>query len=455
MDERRSIPGLFSASTSISRRSLLRGALAAGLTVPTASLFAACGGASTPKTNDTPGTLSMTAWEAYPDQIRTLLSSFKDQSGVGVDLSLIPNVGYGPALQTRLQGGQAIDAFYNFAYASTKYVDAGWAGTLNKFAGVEDMLGDMFPASAARHRLADGRIISVPYFSAVHSLMYNQSHLQKYGISAPPATKEEVYEQCKKLKAAGVASPYAGYWTKQFLEEYFLVYLLADGITPFDPKGAPVFADDAKTLSVMEWWKAMYQEGLTSKEVLTADPGAHVTAMAQGNSTFYTLHHYFLQIIRTTEGPESKNVTISYRHPGITGKTLQIGEVIQIGATAGGARAEDAWKLLKFYGWKDEAGKYSTFTSWAKAAALLGPYPGLFKDKDFLAAFPDYYDMSKLEDAFANQSDVVPARVAPWYAAFQVKVGDRLQAMLLGQAGVKDTVDGLAADAKNLAAAGS
>ena len=453
MDVRYPTAGSFPISASLSRRNLLRGALAAGLTVPALPLLTACGD-SAAKTNDAPGTLSMTAWEAYPEQIRELLASFKNQGGSPVDLSLIPNVGYGPALQTRLQGGQAIDVFYNFAYASTKYVDAGWAGTLNDFPGVEDLLADMFPASAARHRLADGRIISVPYFSAVHNLMYNESHLKKHGISAPPTTKEEVYEQCRKLKSAGVPSPYAGYWTKQFLEEYLLVYLLADGITPFDDKGAPVFADDPRTQDVMEWWKAMYQDGLTSKDVLTADPGNHVTAMAQGNSTFFELHHYFLQIVRTTEGPESENVTILYRNPGTAGTTLQIGEVIQLGAKSGGQRAQDAWKLLKFYGWKDDVGKYSTFTSWAKAAALLGPYPGLFKDPDFLAAFPSYYDMPKLENTFANQSDVVPTRVAPWYASFQVKVGDRIQAMLLGQADVKATVEALASDARNLAAAG-
>ncbi len=439
--------------STISRRTILRGVLAAGIAIPATQLLAGCGGKSGAKTNDKAGTLSMTAWEAYPDQIRANLTKFKDQFGSAVDLSLIPNVGYGPALQTRLQGGQEIDAFYNFAYASTKYVDAGWATSLNKYPGVEDLIADMFPAAAARHRLPDGRIISVPYFSAVHSLMYNESHLKKYGITAAPTTKEEVYDQCKKLKAAGVSSPYAAYWTKQFLEEYFLVYLLGEGITAFDDKGGPAFADDPKTEGVMQWWKAMYQDGLTSKDVLTADPGAHVTAMAQGHSTFFELHHYFLQIVRTTDGPESKNVTISYRSPGPSGKTLQVGEVIQMGAKVGGQRAQDAWNLLKFYGWKDKSGSYSTFTSWAKSAALLGPYPGLFKDKDFLAAFPSYFDMAKLEDAFANRSDVVPARVTPWYASFQVKVGDRLQAMLLGQSSIKDTISSLASDANSLASA--
>ncbi len=36
----------------------------------------------------------MTAWEAYPDQIRANLDAFTAASDVEVELSLIPNVGY-------------------------------------------------------------------------------------------------------------------------------------------------------------------------------------------------------------------------------------------------------------------------------------------------------------------------------------------------------------------------
>jgi multiple sugar transport system substrate-binding protein len=394
----------------------------------------------------------MTAWEAYPDQIRENLATYASQYGPKVKLSLIPNIGYTPALQTRLQGGADIDVFYNFAYNSTKFIDAGWAAKLDGLPGVEDMLADMFPSSAARHKLPDGRIVSVPYFSAVHLLMYNARQLKENGISGPPQTKEDVYDQSKKLKAGGVNAPYAAYWTKQFAEEYFILYLTAEGIEPFDDKGAPTFADDPKTEGVLEWWKAMLDDGLVAKSILTDDPGKHVAAMAQGNSAFFTLHHYFLKEIRGAKGKESKHVELAYRMPGAAGTSLQIGEVVQLGAKAGGKRAEDAWNLLKSYGWKDKDGKYGTFISWAKSAALLGPYPALFDDPDFKSAFPAYYDMGQLKQAF-EASKVVPTRVAPWYASFQTKLGDRIHAMLLGQASVKDTIKTLADDARNFAAA--
>jgi ABC-type sugar transport system, periplasmic component len=430
---------------------MLRGALAAGIAIPALNALAAC--STAPAGPAYSGALSMTAWEAYPDQIRANLAAFTTQTGVKVDLALIPNVGYVSALQTRLLGGDSPDLFYNFAYASTKYADQGWAAELNDYDGAEDMIADMFPSSRGLYQIEDGRIISAPYFSAAYSVFYNRTLVSGVGGDGAPKTKDELYTQCEKLKGQGVSAPYGAYWIKGFCEEYLINYLLAEGITPFDEKGAPVFADDSKTKGMLEWWKAMYQDGMTSDGILTADPGVHVTNMAQGTSAFFELHHYFLKEIRVADGPESANVDISYRSPGAKGTSLQIGEVVQMGAGLEGERAKDAWKLLKHYGWKDEDGEYSTFISWAEQAALLAPYPALFKNEKFRAAFPEYYDMDKLADAFENNTAAVSARVAPWYPTFQTSVGDRIQTMLINEASIEDTIAGLAKDATDAAAA--
>ena len=56
----------------MTRATLLRRAAAAGMSLPAMSLLAACGGGGGANAggNDKPGPLNMTAWEAYPDQIR-------------------------------------------------------------------------------------------------------------------------------------------------------------------------------------------------------------------------------------------------------------------------------------------------------------------------------------------------------------------------------------------------
>jgi len=395
--------------------------------------------------------LEFNAWEFQPDTIRGFLNDWSGTSGVPVNLSLIPNVGYGPAIQTRLQGGGILDVYYNFTYNSGKFVDQGWARDLADLPGVQDMLNDMFEPARARHALPDGRVVSAPYFSAAHVLHYNEKMLADNGLTVP-TTMQEQYDAAKKLKDAGVSSPYVAYWIKEFCEEYLMVYLLAEGIVPFDDAGNPVFADDPKSVDVMTWWAAMFQDKLTTETMLTDDPIKLAELMGSGDAGFYVLHHYFLKIIRdlaAETATEKDNVTIAYRMPGAKGDTLQMGEVIQMGTQATGRSLDDAWSLMKFYGWKDDSGELRTFKAWAAAAALACPYPAFFEDADVKASFGDFYDMAALADVFGTKSAVVGARSLPWYQPFQVKVGERIHALLLGQASPADTVKGLADDVRS------
>ncbi len=319
----------------------------------------------------------MTAWEAYPDQIRANLDAFTDVSGVNVELSLIPNVGYVSALQTRILGGEQPDVFYTLRLHVDQVRRPGLGGRAQRVRGRRGhdrrhvpVLAWLLPARGRPHHQR-------PVLLAIYSLFYNRELVAQAGGSGEPQTKQEIYDLSEKLKASGVAAPYGAYWTKQFCEEYLINYLLADGITPFDAKRRPGLRGRPEDQGgVLEWWAAMYQDGLTSQDILTADPGVHVTAMAQGQSAFFELHHYFLKEIRVAEGPQSANVGHRLPQPGRgSSQSLQIGEVVQMGGGLEGERATDAWELLKAYGWKDSAGVYSTFISWAQAAALLASVP--------------------------------------------------------------------------------
>lgn len=433
----------------LSRRSFLKRTGAAGLAAAAAPLLSRVGTVAAAEMPEGSRELRFNAWEFQPDTIRQHLDDWTARTSVPVDLSLIPNVGYGPAIQTRLQGGEVIDVFYNFTYFSGKFVDSGWARDVSDLPGVNDMLDDMFPPARDRHRLPDGRVVSAPYFSAVHLLHYNEQMLADNGIAGPPTSLQEQYDQAKTLKDAGVRNPYVAYWIKEFCEEYLMAYLLAEGVTPFDDDGNPVFADDPKSQDVLEWWAAMFIDGLTSPTMLTDDPIALATMMGTGDAGFYVLHHYFLKIIRDlVDAAEKDNVTLAYRMPGANGQTFQMGEVIQMGTQLEGQALQDAWDLMKFYGWRDENGELATFKSWAAAAALGAPYPDFFQDPEVQASFGDFYDMDALSSVFETGSQVVGTRTQGWYQPFQVMVGDRIHAMLLGQASPADTVTGLADDAR-------
>ena len=425
-------------NTNIDRRTLLKFAGVAGL----ASMPLMSGGLMQ-SAHAAGQTINFTAWEYQPDTIKSLANGWARLTKNKVNISFIPNVGYTAGIQARQRGGRPADVFYNFAYNSQKFVQQKWAADLRGLPGADQMIADMFPSARSRFVAGNGAIVSVPYFSAVHMLQYNKKFLADANIRSTPNSLQETYDQCKKLKDGGLDAPYVAYWVKDFVEEYLHVYLLAGNVVPFDSKGDPVFADDPKTVEVLEWWQSMYQDGMTPKSVLTDDPGKHTTSIANGNSAFYALHHYFLRDIVETKGTQSENISQA-KIVGTGGKTLQMGEVIQMGGKVSGAKKAAAWDFMKTYGYKNSSGQFATFRKWAASGALCAPYPGFFSDAQVKKAFPSYMDLNLIQDTFEKSSDIVPARTLPWYQGFQAQCGTIIHDLLLGDTKPKAAANALA-----------
>ena len=401
------------------------------------------GSASPARAEASQAVVNMLAWDFQPNTIKELVAGWEATGRGQVDLAIIPNLGYSAALQTRLRGGAEIDVFYNFGYNSQKFIREGWAARLNELPDVDALMADMYESARERHVNAAGDIISIPYFSAVYMLQYNARMLSQAGIESPPQTLSQMYEASKALRSAGIVeAPYRAYWVKEFCEEYLITYLLNEGITPFDEQGAPVFADDPRARDVFEWWQTMYREELAPRSLLNDDPSKMSSEMAQGDAALFVFHHYFLTKVRDSAGPEAEHVRQS--PIGGDNHTLQIGEVLQMGEIDDDETRAAAWDLMKYYGWRDENRKFVVFTQWAKAAGLAAPYPDFFTDPDVIAVFPDYYDLPLIANAFEVGSKVVPARTLPWYPTFQLRVGDLVHEMLLGQSTPAKTVADLA-----------
>ncbi|NNG35206.1 ABC transporter substrate-binding protein [Nakamurella aerolata] len=427
------------AGATLSRRSALRWAGLAGLagTAAVGGLGTLTGCTVEPEWT---GTLNLLTWDFQPQTIQSLVSQWSAQSTVPVEVNVLPSLGYGAALQTRLRGGDIPHVYYNYSYNSRKFVQEEWAADLAGQPQIDQLLDELYPSARERHVTASGQVLSVPYFSAVHMLMYNAELLRQHGFADPPVGLEQTYRQCKALKSAGQPTPYVSYWVKEYCEEFLIRYLLSEGVVPFNDAGDPVFADDPTSEDVLAWWQSMYREGLTPTSALTDDPAKSAGLMANGEASFFALHHYFLSTVRQLDGPQAQHVQLAMGAV----QTLQIGEVLQMGAVSQPPARTDAWALMRYYGWKDAAGKFTVSTQWAKAAGLAAPYRGFFTDPAVQQAYPDYYDLTLLDRTFASGSQVVPARTETWYPGFQAKVGDLVHGLLLGQNSPRQCVADLA-----------
>jgi multiple sugar transport system substrate-binding protein len=399
-----------------------------------------------PQGTDDP--LEFYGWDFMPDQIKAYCNDFENDNDEQVNVHIVPNVGYLPGLQTKIMGGVRMDVMYNFRWNQLRFFNVGWAADLSNLPGADELLDDIIESAQPAYKTKDGKLISLPYFTAPFVNMYNPELLKKSGFDHFPATKDEMYEMCKKLKADGISSPYVAYWNKDFIDRYFFIYLISEGIEAFDSNFNPIFQDNPATKKTFEWWAAMYQEKLTSATILTDSPSESVISMQEGNSAFFNLHHYFLKGIQESGSKEGANVILGPQLPGKDGTTLHIGEVLQMsGNTPDPARA---WELLKFYSWKNNAGEYHVPRTWALEAGLLQPYKGFYADQEIVDSFKSWIDWDLLIDIVENKSKIETVRMQVWYPDWRTEASGILHQMIIGDVSVDDAIADVAAIAERV-----
>jgi len=390
--------------------------------------------------------LQFYAWSFMPDKIKEYNTYFENNWNEKTEVHALPNLGYVPAIQTRIMGGARTDVMYNFEWNQLRWFNVGWAAEITNMPGAKDILADIIESAKQRYLTPDGKMISVPYYIAPYVTMYNARLLKQVGINSFPKTKEELYEACKALKNAGVQSPYIAYWNQDFIDQYLFVYLISEGIEVFDNNFDPVFQNNPETEKVFEWWSKMYKEGLTSPTIFTDHITDFSLMMQQGKSAFYNLHHYFLKSIVAAGGKESANIKLGPWEPGKSGKVLLVGDVIQMSGTT--PDKTRAWELLKFYSWKNRDGSYFVPKTWALSAGLLEPYKGFLADKEIQDSFKKWIDWDTLMDLVNNKSIVEQVRFQVWYPNFKDDVVPILHKMVIGDIAAKDAIQQIVQVAK-------
>ncbi len=111
-----------------------------------------------------------------------------------------------------------------------------------------------------------GELLSLPFNNSTAVIYYNTDALAKAGVSAIPATWEEVEDAARKLKAAGYACPVAfdpsGVW--QWFEQFSAVHNqpIASKGNGYGGLDAEYVFNKTKFVDQLTWYKKMFDEGL-------------------------------------------------------------------------------------------------------------------------------------------------------------------------------------------------
>jgi len=127
--------------------------------------------------------------------IRELLDEFEAQNP-DIKVEMLGGVQYGQKLLTQILSGKSPEVL-QVAYGEVKALAAEGAflDLTGDFASYEE---NYYP-EIWELALSDGKLYGVPWLGHTIQLVYNKNMFEEAGITAPPATWEELYEVAKKL----------------------------------------------------------------------------------------------------------------------------------------------------------------------------------------------------------------------------------------------------------------
>ena len=184
----------------------------------------------------------------------------------------------------------------------------------------------------------------IPWYLTTRVTIYNQDLLKKAGITAPPATYEELAKVAKTIKEK--TGKYAFFITFSPGDSgEVLESLVQMGVKLVDEQGKAAF-DTPEGLAAFKYWVDLYQQGLLPPEVLTQGHRHGVELYQSGSTALLSSGAEFLKTIEKNAPTIAK---ASAAAPQITGKTGKKNvAVMNLVIPRDSKRADEALKFALF-----------------------------------------------------------------------------------------------------------
>lgn len=381
-------------------------------------------------------TLEFTVWNYSLDTIKDNVRQFEEANpGIKVNVTDYDWPDYPDALLLRFRGGTKTDVVYSGQDWLPAWARAGFLAPLDDIAPADviaDLKKEMAPF-ALSDETYKGKLYGLPYYADTISLLYNKKILADNGI-AVPSTWDELMAACDKLKAAGMDQPIS-YEYNQELPNFFdafVAQVYGRGGSMFDADGKAIFNDPSNVAyKQLQWLQDAFKKGYVDQETHESKV---TIAMNTGKHAFSVLYNYVLAALNGADQPLAGQFALAPM-PGDAHGTLGFTKFYAITAQAmkDKATADAAWKFVNYM-----AGKpYRTAKRWAVEKGLgFGQLP-LFQDKDVLAAWNKWIDMSVLN---AQVAKAKAGTWTEWTAAWSAYFRPLLAKAMVGEASVDEVM---------------
>ena len=145
--------------------------------------------------------LNFVVW-TYGDIYTKISKKFADDWGVPIDATISSFNDHPTKLMTMYAGGETIDVSQSSPFSFPNFITQGLVEPLDGLPGADEYQKD-FTESAKQVAVVDGKLMGLPYFSAVWVWNYYTDLMEKAHFE-PFKTYDELLEQCRKAKKDGI-----------------------------------------------------------------------------------------------------------------------------------------------------------------------------------------------------------------------------------------------------------
>jgi multiple sugar transport system substrate-binding protein len=399
-----------------------------------------------------PVTLDFVVWSYGIDTINDNIKNFeKLNPNIKINLKDYSWLDYHDTMVAAFAANNAPHLLYGSDHWLYEWASAGWLAPLDKYCpNVKDYSKEVAPY-ALQGMTYNGNVYGVSYYADTLDFIYNDAMLKKAGITAPPATLDDLYNQAKQLKEKGVNEyPIIMAWSQKegaFPEAWTsLVFAQNKGANAmFDKDLNPVFnKEGSAAFQVMEWLRKAYSDGLLDPASLSTAEIDQVKSMQSGAHTFTIAPQYNMaELNKPGSGdsagqfkialmPGSSHATVGYaRFYAMTQKTVD----------AGPDYIAAACKFFDYFGGKTD-GNYVVVKRWAVENGLGFAQLPLFDDQGVIDAFSKWGDVPTIKE----QATLARSKegMTPWYGSWDVFARAEIQKGILGQQSTMDTLNNMA-----------
>jgi multiple sugar transport system substrate-binding protein len=416
------------------RRQVLQGgiAAAAALALPGAAKRALAAPADP---------MHFVGWQYNPQIVAENVETFAGLYDENVNYELVPGE-YHAVVETKLIAGQHIDMMYSEEDRIVRWNRAGWSRSLEGLPGLDTIKAGMYDVNVRNMALPDGGLGGLPYYTGFNSFVCNEKHLDAAGIE-PPATWEEMIEQCRKLKTDGVSDyPYISAWTRQWPTLSWSLFAIwySEGAKVFDENNDPAF--DEPFRKVLEMHRQLYEEELVVPDIMTLQ-GEGVPNYATGQHTYMVVHEYDQKVFNTPDMSQIAGACINAIMPGATRSTFVWTAVYHP------VDEQRVWDLMQFFGGKAKDGKYHVATRWALDFGLGTPHKEVIESPEVQEAFSQWKDMKVATEQLETATTRDVAKTM-WFPEWDWYMMGEVQDYIRGQQSTDEVVDKLHAKAVEL-----